>query len=75
MPVKINPPAVTTGPTFGKCPPVCVKPFAASSGTSPRGIFHVIVPVFRSYAVSVVQGGAIADSPLLVTMKPKPCIE
>ena len=48
VPVKISPPAVTTGPTFGKCAPVFVMPFAASSGTSPSGICHVIVPAFRS---------------------------
>ena len=70
VPVKTRPPAVTTGPTFGKWLPVFLMPFAASSSTSPSGICHLIVPRFRSYAVSVLHGGAIAGSPLLVIMKP-----
>jgi hypothetical protein len=62
--------AVTTGPTLGKWPPVSVIPFATSSGISPKGICQRIVPAFKSYEVIVVHGGAIAESPLLVIMKP-----
>ena len=68
--MNTSPPAVTTGPTFGKWLPVFVMPFAASSSTSPSGICYLIVPWFRSYAVSVLQGGAMAGKPLLVIMKP-----
>src|ERR1700754_1008704 len=46
-------------------------PRAASSGTSPSGRFQTIVPEFRSYAVSDVQGGEIGDRPELVVMKQK----
>jgi len=70
LPVKINPPAVTTGPTLGKWPPVSLRSFAASSGTTPSGTCHLICPTFRSYSVMVVHGGEIAESPLLVIMKP-----
>src|SRR5690349_23076569 len=47
-------------------------PFAASSGTSPSGIDHLIVPSFKSYAVSEVHGGLIADRPSLAIMNPNP---
>src|SRR5258707_94361 len=47
-------------------------PLAASSGTSPRGMDHLITPSFKSYAVREVHGGLIADNPSLAIMKPKP---
>ena len=38
VPVKIKPPAVTTGPTLGKCEPVFLNPFAANSGLHPKAL-------------------------------------
>jgi hypothetical protein len=38
---------VTTGPTFGKCEPVFLNPFAANSGTSPMFTCHLMVPCLR----------------------------
>src|SRR6201996_299883 len=71
VPVKMRPPAVNTGLTFGNCEPVSVNPLAASSGTIPNGIFQRIVPVFRSYAVSEVHGGVMTGNPLFANIKPK----
>ena len=48
LPVTRYPPAVTMGPTLGKCEPVFLIPFAANSGTSPRGTCHLMVPWLRS---------------------------
>ncbi len=43
--------AVTTGPTFGKCEPVFLNPFAANSGTSPTFTCHLMCPLsYRRYA-------------------------
>ncbi len=74
VPVKITPPAVTTGPTFGNCEPVSVMPLAASSGTSPTGMCHLIVPVATSMAVIDVHGGLMAVMPCVVTMNPRPLV-
>src|SRR5437899_12455067 len=38
-------------------------PLAASSGYSPSGIFQTYSPVFRSIALNVPQGGAMAGYP------------
>src|ERR1700758_3995861 len=70
----MRPPAVTTGFTFGKCEPVLVMPRAASSGTSPKGTCQRIPPELRSYAVRVVQGGAITERPLSANINPKPLL-
>src|SRR4051812_22687048 len=74
VPTKINPVAVATGPAFGNCDPVSVMPLAASSGISPTGIFHLMVPVVRSNAVIDVHGGASAFMPCVVTRKPRPLV-
>src|SRR5579862_9293543 len=60
----MSPPAVTTGPPFAKNAPV-----GGSCGipkTPPFGTCHLIVPVFRSIAVSCDHGGLIGESPLLI---------
>src|SRR5215472_1960918 len=49
-------------------------PFAASSGTSPNGMRHEIVPWLRSYAVNDDHGGAIGATPVDEIMKPKPLV-
>src|SRR5437867_7823829 len=57
-----TPPAVTTGPP--QFPhPVFALPRAARSAYSPRGIFQRYLPVLRSIALSVPQGGFSAGYP------------
>src|SRR5690606_25532085 len=69
VPTKSTPPAVTTGPPRGAWLPVLRMPRSARNDTSPFGTCHMIVPVFRSYAVSCDHGGPIAERPLLCSMK------
>src|SRR5436190_19428448 len=60
-----SPPATNTSPVaVGITPnlkspavPVPVTPALARRGSSPSGTCHFIVPLFRSYEVSVVNGG------------------
>src|SRR5712691_2555630 len=57
------PALVTTIPLRAPTPPVLAGPPAAKvAGSSPIGTCHLIVPAFRSYAVSVVYGGLVADA-------------
>jgi hypothetical protein len=67
-PPKIRPPAVTATPPLGQKLPVSWIPFSARLATSPNGTFHLIDPVFRSYAVSEDHGGLIAGNPSLEFM-------
>src|ERR671937_2927853 len=54
---------VTTIPLRAPRLPVFGGPPRASvCKSSPSGTCHLIVPVFRSYAVSVVYGGLVADA-------------
>src|SRR5437867_2639891 len=50
VPMKMSPPAVTTGPLrCTRCAlPVFVMPFSTSARTLPSGARHLIVPSFRS---------------------------
>src|SRR6266511_4528463 len=58
-----SPVLVTTIPLRAPRPPVLGGPPRASvPRSSPSGTCHLIVPVFRSYAVSVVYGGLVADA-------------
>lgn len=62
-PMKINPPAVAIPPPRLKLPELGI-PIFANFGSSPSGTCQTILPVFRSMAVMVPNGGAIAGSPL-----------
>src|SRR5215210_4310772 len=58
---KTSPVLVTRMPFRAPTPPVPLGPPAATvGGWSPGAICHLISPVFRSYAVSVVYGGLVA---------------
>src|ERR687887_284914 len=55
---RTSPPAVTTNPLLGVTFPRSLS-LGPACGVSPYGVFHMILPVFRSYAVIVLQGGVI----------------
>ena len=69
VPIKIRPPAVTTGPLrwTRRALPVFLMPFSASARTVPSGARHAMVPSFKSYATSSAQGGPIARRPFFAT--------
>src|SRR5580700_6480387 len=62
-PPKISPPAVTATPPLGQKLPVPVIPFSSRLDTPPNGMWNLIAPVLRSYAVSVDHGGLMAGNP------------
>src|SRR5947199_8936456 len=51
-----SPPAVTTNPLLGVTLPRSLS-LGPACGVSPYGVCHMILPVFKSYAVIVLQGG------------------
>src|SRR5262245_46925661 len=61
--MNTRPVFVTTIPSRAPRPPVFDgPPRAIVCRSSPSGTCHLIVPVLRSYAVSVVYGGLVADA-------------
>ena len=53
-----RPPAVTTKPLLGVTLPRSLS-LGPACGVSPYGVCHMILPVFRSYAVIVLHGGVM----------------
>src|ERR687895_1776788 len=65
-----SPVAVTTRPPLVVAAvPVPVTPWLTRRRSSPRPICHLIVALFKSYAVNVVYGGL-----MMVGYRPKPCV-